>query len=103
MNVTAYHSPCYSTGDAPTEWSDVAAFDTAPSSDAWEARGAVWIGGFNELRADLVLPASDPVVRARAYVTGLGAFYLYVNGAVIGDHVSDPGHRVCRTRHLPSH
>jgi alpha-L-rhamnosidase len=70
-------------------------FTTAPSS--WG--GAQWIGGHNQLRSNFSLPRGAPTVdggwvgkptRARAYVSGLGAFYLYVNGERIGDHVLDP-------------
>jgi hypothetical protein len=70
-------------------------FTTAPSN--WG--GAQWIGGHNQLRSNFTLPAGPPTVaggwrgkptRARAYVSGLGAFYLYINGQKIGDHVLDP-------------
>jgi hypothetical protein len=30
------------------------------------------------------------ILSARAHVTGLGAFYFYVNGNQAGDHVMDP-------------
>ena len=67
------------------------AFDTAPTAAMWE--GTQWIGGGSELRADLELPPKR-VARARAYVTGLGAFELHVNGAKVGDHLLDPGYAV---------
>ena len=66
-------------------------FDTAPSADAWA--GSSWIGGGSELRADLVLPPS-PVVRARAYCSGVGAMELHLNGEKVGDHILDPGEAV---------
>ncbi|MCL2348783.1 MAG: family 78 glycoside hydrolase catalytic domain [Planctomycetaceae bacterium] len=35
-------------------------------------------------------PESKPIVRATAYISGLGYYELYVNGKRIGDHVLDP-------------
>ena len=70
-------------------------FTTAPLS----LGGAQWIGGHNQLRSNFTLPTGPPTVaggwrgkptRARAYISGLGAFYLYINGQKIGDHVLDP-------------
>ena len=70
-------------------------FTTAPTS--WGS--AQWIGGKNQLRSSFALPAGKPRVdggwegrptRARAYVSGLGAFYLYMNGEKVGDHILDP-------------
>ena len=71
-------------GGKLTGFSPSLPFTTAPAS--WG--GAQWIGGKNSLRTNFSLP-SQPT-RARAYVSGLGAFYLYVNGQRVGDHVLDP-------------
>jgi len=71
-----------------TEWSQPLSFATAPTAESWSA--AKWIGGHNQLRADIALPADTPITRARAYVTGVGAFYLYINGQQVGDHILDP-------------
>jgi len=71
-------------GGAAAAWSAPLNFTTAPSS--WS--GAQWIGGRNQLRSSFTLPSRP--TRARAYVSGLGAFYLYVNGQRVGDHVLDP-------------
>ena len=71
-------------GRKPTGFSTPLNFTTAPTS--WG--GAQWIGGHNQLRSNFSLP-SQPT-RARAYVSGLGAFYLYLNGKRVGDHVLDP-------------
>lgn len=84
-----------------TAWSLAASFETAPSVDSWAARGAQWIGGYAELRADFQVSAS-PITRARAYVAGLGAFYLFVNGQQVGDHVMDPPQTVYPKRVLYS-
>jgi len=56
----------------------------------WVAR---WIGGDGPgaaplLRRDFTLP--EGVVRARAYVTGVGHYELRLNGAKVGDRVLDP-------------
>ena len=34
--------------------------------------------------------APKPIRRATVYVTGLGFFDLYLNGARVGDHIMDP-------------
>lgn len=57
---------------------------------------AVWIGGFNRLSTSITL--AKPVARATAYCSGLGSFYLYLNGEQVGDHVMDPGQGVYPTR-----
>ena len=66
-------------------------FETAPPASAFPG-SAKWIGGGGQLHATkgLVLPANASVASARAFVSGVGAFYLYVNGAQVGDHVMDP-------------
>lgn len=48
-----------------------------------------WIGGANQLRTEFQLP--EAVVRARAYISGLGYYELRVNGAKAGRSVLDPG------------
>ncbi len=51
----------------------------------WKAR---WIAGGNQLRKEFRLESAP--VRARAYVTGLGYYELWINGAKVGRHVLDP-------------
>jgi alpha-L-rhamnosidase len=72
-----------------------ASFETAfLSADEWRAS---WIAtGDNRrhavspmLRKEFVL--AKPIVRARAYVTGLGYYELRINGNKVGDSVLDPG------------
>jgi alpha-L-rhamnosidase len=77
---------------APASWSPVMRFDVAPDAAAWAASD--WIGGGSELRTDWELSAVAPVVRARAYAAGLGAFDLFVNGEKVGDHLMDAGQAV---------
>jgi alpha-L-rhamnosidase len=61
----------------------------------WRGR---WIGGGNELRREISLPARP--VRARAYVAGIGYYELRINGQKIGDHVLDPGYTTYAKRIL---
>lgn len=93
----------------PSPWSSPAWWETAimqPSD--WQAR---WIGarigahGPNPLlRKEVVLPTA--VVRARAYVVGLGNYELSLNGRRVGTRVLDPAftdyRRRCRTPPMTS-
>ena len=74
----------------PTAWGcdGGRAFDTAPEPSSLPGAGA-WVGGGGQLRAQLRVPAGK-VVRARAWVSGLGAFYFFVNGQRIGGNIMDP-------------
>jgi alpha-L-rhamnosidase len=47
-----------------------------------------WIGGGNQLRTEFQVP--DSVVRARAYICGLGYYELRINGRKVGRNVLDP-------------
>ena len=72
----------------PSAWGS-AAFDTAPAAAVFPGANK-WIGGGGQMRAKpLPLPAGK-VARARAFVTGMGAFYLFVNGEQVGENVMDP-------------
>ncbi|MCX6560119.1 MAG: family 78 glycoside hydrolase catalytic domain [Candidatus Aminicenantes bacterium] len=77
----------WDTSGAAGPWSEVARFDTGLFEKA-DWKGA-WIGGGGLLRKELTLAAS--VVRARAYVAGLGYHELRVNGRKAGDGVLEPG------------
>ena len=76
----------------PTAWSPAMRFDVAPNAAAWV--GSEWIGGGSELRTDWRLSSASPIVRARAYAAGLGAFELFANGEKVGDHLMDAGQAV---------
>ncbi len=80
-------------------WSSLLEFETAPTQSSWGTRGALWIGGHGQLRADFVTHSS-PILRARVYVAGLGAFYLFINGKKVGNHVMDPPQTVYPSRIL---
>ncbi len=66
-------------------------FETAPASAVFPGTSQ-WIGGGAQLRSikGIDLPQGPTVKFARAYATGVGAFYLFVNGQRVGDHVMDP-------------
>lgn len=83
--------------DGTPEWSLPLPFSTAPAVDSFSTAGSSWIGGQNQLRADLVLPPGVPA-RGRAYVSGLGSFYFHVNGQSASDHVLDPPQTVYPAR-----
>lgn len=82
----------------PSPWSACVFFDTAPAAAAWQA--TQWIGGRNQLRASFVLPGTAPVTRARLYAAGVGAAYLWLDGARVGDNVMDPPQSVYHSRVL---
>jgi len=69
-------------------------FETAPAPAVFPG-SSVWIGGGGQLRATKGLPLpigkrAAGVVEARAYVAGVGAFYLFVNGERVGGNLMDP-------------
>jgi alpha-L-rhamnosidase len=62
-----------------------APFSTAPAAPLPGA----WISGFDTLRASMFL-SSEPVLRARLHVTGVGCYHAYVNGVRVSAELS-PG------------
>ncbi len=85
-------------GDVASAWSDVASWEMAMlAAEHWKAS---WIGAPEEIysmgkeRPALyfrkTFKLDGPVNRARAYITGLGYYELYVNGIKVGDHVLAP-------------
>jgi alpha-L-rhamnosidase len=84
-----------SNASTPTQWGCgdsgfPVPFDTAPEPTVFPGK-ARWVGGGGQLRSKsgLVLPAGS-IASARAWVTGVGAFYLFVNGEKVGKNVMDP-------------
>ncbi len=73
-----------------SDWSVYAFFDTHPAPDSWAEVGAQWVGGHAQLRGDFTIANPAPIIRARVHVAGMGAFYLFINGRRVGDHVMDP-------------
>ena len=102
--VAAHGNSLYDLASTPepqaSDWSELHAFETLVSDRSWDEANATWIGGGNMLRGDFEVPATKKIKSARAYVSGLGAFYLYVNGERIGDHIMDPGQTVVTERVL---
>lgn len=68
-----------------------ASFETAPAASLFPGTSQ-WIGGGAQLRSvnGIDLPQGPTVEFARVYASGVGAFYLYINGQRVGDHVMDP-------------
>jgi alpha-L-rhamnosidase len=68
-------------------WSETASFDTGLfARDDW--KNAKWIRGRSLFRREFAVPGK--VVRARAYLSGLGYSELYLNGYKVGGSVLDP-------------
>ena len=76
--------------------------ETAPAASAFPG-AAKWIGGRGgQLHANkgLVLPGEATITRARALVSGVGSYYLYINGQRVGNNVMDPPQSVYSRRVL---
>lgn len=72
---------------APSAFSKAARFDTGFFSPSdWKAQ---WIGEKNQLRKEFTL--KNKVIRARAYICGLGYYELRLNSKKVGSSVLDPG------------
>ena len=82
-------------------------FETAPSRDVFPGK-AQWIGGGGLLTAKFQTPTAagnanaynKTITSARAYVSGVGAFYLFINGArtPVGENFMDPQQTVYSKR-----
>jgi len=81
-------------------WSDVLPFRTALNSSTWQSRNASWIGGFNQIRGTMTVPQGAQIQEAFVTVTGVGAYYLYINGERVGDHIMSPAQTVYPKRIL---
>jgi alpha-L-rhamnosidase len=67
-------------------YSETARFEVGLlSREEWKGQ---WIGGANQLRTEFQLP--ENVVRARAYIAGIGYYELRINGEKVGRNVLDP-------------
>jgi len=74
--------------DKPSPFSRTARFDTGLFlQEEWKGE---WISGENLFRKEFSIKKS--IVRARAFVCGLGYYELRINGKKAGDHVLDPGY-----------
>ncbi len=84
----------------PSGWSETAKWEMGLMSKDWQAK---WVGSPVE---DMKKPSdmnpayyfrksinlSGEPNKARAYISGLGYYELYINGKKIGDHVLSPNH-----------
>ena len=67
-------------------YSEVASFETGLFfREDWKGS---WIGVANQLRKEF--PVNGRVVRARAYICGMGYYELRLNGRKVGSNVLDP-------------
>jgi alpha-L-rhamnosidase len=88
----AWKVRCWNGDGEAGPWSAAASFEmglTQPSD--WHGD---WIGAEAAVSALLLRKAfalAGQARRARAYVSGLGFYELYLNGRRVGDHVLDPG------------
>ena len=74
--------------DRPSPFSRSARFDTGLfMQEEWKGE---WISGENLFRKEFSIEKS--IVRARAFISGLGYYELSINGKKAGDHVLDPGY-----------
>ncbi|MEP6947673.1 MAG: family 78 glycoside hydrolase catalytic domain [Ginsengibacter sp.] len=93
----------YDKNGTASSWSSIATFETAALQVSdWQAK---WIGDgtvnperdedyYKEDRMPLFrkeFPVQKKIANARLYVTGLGYYEMFLNGAKVGDHVLDPG------------
>lgn len=102
--------------DQASDWSAAASFETTLDESEWRAAWIVPSVSSGEkavgvCRDPVHRPPADlsplmrkrftlekPVQRARAYVTGLGYYELFLNGKKVGDHVLDPPYTTYQKR-----
>ena len=75
--------------DNESDFSSAAYFETARGGKDWQAH---WIGydkDFPQLRKGFRV--EKPICRARAYASGVGMYYLFLNGAHVSDELFSPG------------
>lgn len=78
---------------SPIDWWEMALLD----ADDWQAK---WIRHPDQVDNELLakpapffrksFSATKPITSARAFVTGLGYFEMYLNGQKVSDHILDP-------------
>jgi len=73
-------------------WSDAATFDMGLlQDDDWKGE---WIAAKEDISSPLLrkeFVVDKEIKRARAYISGIGYYEMYINGEKVGDHVLDPG------------
>lgn len=90
---TRYFVLCTTKDEAGVSYSHTASFETALKSEDWKGK---WVsvpvnfnGGTLLFRKKIVLPEKE-IVRARAYICGLGYHEFFVNGKKAGRGVLNP-------------
>ena len=88
---------CWDENDKASAYSKPAAFEmgiveraACPLEGDWEGK---WIGADISISAPLLrkeFEIAKDIKQARAYISGLGWYELFINGEKIGDHVLDP-------------
>ncbi len=73
---------------APQHW-EMALLEPGDWQAEWVGYPAGWTGRTKYFRR--VFELGQPVLKARAYIAGLGYHELRINGEKVGDHVLDPG------------
>ena len=93
----------------PSEWSEIAKWEMGLNLSEWHAK---WIGlaQYEKMKPEERNPAiyfrkrihlSSQLKKARAYISGLGYYELYINGEKVGDHVLSPNHTNYDRRQSP--
>jgi alpha-L-rhamnosidase len=93
----------------PSTWSRTATWEMGLTPSEWQAK---WIGlaQYTRVKPEEMNPAiyfrkrenfSNEVKKARAYISGLGYYELYINGKKVGDHVLSPNHTNYDRRQSP--
>jgi len=82
-----------------SKWSEIATWEMGLINDSdWKAK---WIGKIDERKPKAgqknpapyfrkIFTVENNIENARAYITGLGYYELYINGKKVGDHVLSP-------------
>ena len=82
---------CWDKDGEVSAYSTPATFETGLLKESdWEGR---WIGADASISAPLLrkeFEITKKAKQARAYISGLGWYELYINGEKVGDHVLDP-------------
>ncbi len=93
----------------PSTWSRTATWEMGLNPSEWHAK---WIGlaQYEEVKPVKRNPAiyfrkrtefPHEIKKARAYISGLGYYELYINGNKVGDHVLSPNHTNYDRRQSP--
>ena len=94
----------------PSPWSKTASWEMGLDPSDWHAE---WIGldQYKRVKPEGVNPAiyfrksaelPGKLKNARAYISGLGYYELYINGSKVGDHLLSPNHTNYDRRQSPA-